>query len=78
MSIHDCGGECLKLVNATVKRFEFDIHDRPETLIALQGAYAIETPGGEIAIPEGSAFTVPAGLAHRPANREDCVILVVS
>jgi mannose-6-phosphate isomerase-like protein (cupin superfamily) len=66
------------LINATVKRFEYDIHAYPETLISLKGAYAIETPDGEIAIPEGSAFTVPPGLKHRPANKEACVILVLS
>jgi len=77
--VHAIGdGHALRLINAGVKRFGFDIHERPETLIALKGAYAIETPDGEIAIPAGSAFTVPPGLPHRPANRERCVILVLS
>jgi mannose-6-phosphate isomerase-like protein (cupin superfamily) len=76
--LHDCGEQQLKLIHASVQQFEFDIHDRPETLIAIEGPYAIETPQGEIPIPEGSAFTVPPGLPHRPANRETCVILVLS
>ncbi|HVZ91491.1 MAG TPA: hypothetical protein VG843_07555 [Rhizomicrobium sp.] len=76
--VHDCGAQELKLINATSKPFEFDVHDHAETLICLQGAYVIETPHGEISIPEGASFTVPVGLRHRPANREDCVILVLS
>ncbi|HVV66123.1 MAG TPA: hypothetical protein VHC42_11680 [Rhizomicrobium sp.] len=76
--VHDCGAQKLKLVNAAVRRFDFDVHDHAETLISVRGAYAIETPEGEIAIPEGAGFTVPAGVRHRPANREDCVILVLS
>ena len=76
--VHDCGVQKLKLVNATVKPFDFDVHDHAETLISVGGAYAIATPQGEIAIPEGTSFTVPAGLKHRPANREQCAILVLS
>lgn len=77
LRLHDCGGEALKLIHATVKQFDFDVHKRPETLICVKGAYAIETPDGEIAIPEGAVFTVPPGLKHRPANRETCIILVL-
>lgn len=78
LTLHECGGGVLKLIHATVKQFDFDEHDRPETLISVSGAYAIETPDGEITIPEGAVFTVPPGLPHRPANRETCVILVLS
>ncbi len=76
-TIHAFGdGRCL-LINATVAEFGFDTHDEPETLIALQGRYAIEMPEGVVHIEQGSTFTVPPGVAHRPANTELCVILVL-
>jgi mannose-6-phosphate isomerase-like protein (cupin superfamily) len=74
--LHEFGSRTLRLVNATVSTHDFDKHDTPETLICLQGPYAIETPSGLVDIPEGHSFTVPPGLEHRPANRETCVILV--
>lgn len=54
-----------------------ETHTVPETIIAFRGRFALQTAQESVEVGEGSAVTVPPGIAHWFGADSDALILVM-
>jgi quercetin dioxygenase-like cupin family protein len=69
-------GELL-LIKLKPQDYPYEVHQKPETIIAFKGQFALETKDNSIQVNEGESITVPPGIDHRFGSQSDALILVL-
>lgn len=67
----------LLLINLQPQSYPSEVHSGPETIIALSGAFTVETASESVRVRQGERIVIPPNIEHRFAATSDAVILVL-